>query len=109
MRSAAGGNPMVSRKLMRPSLSNIKDQLPRYGSVPRKSVPTEITNAENYYYIKQMAAKTPMIVKLTNGEEIRGVIERYDKSCIEVHRSYGPNLLILKHVIKYMYKQKEDQ
>jgi len=56
-----------------------------------------------------MAAKTPMIVKLTDGEEIRGVIEWYDKNCIKVHRSDGPNLLILKHVIKYMYKQHEDQ
>ena len=56
-----------------------------------------------------MAAKTPMVVKLTDGEEIRGVIEWYDKNCIKVHRSDGPNLLILKHVIKYMYKQNEDQ
>lgn len=101
---------MVNRKLIRPSLSDIKDQMPRYGGpTPRKRVPPEVTNAENYYYIKQMAAKTPMIVKLTDGEEIHGVIEWYDKSCIKVHRSEGPNLLILKHVIKYMYKQNEDQ
>jgi sRNA-binding regulator protein Hfq len=100
---------MVNRKLIRPSLSDIKDQMPRYGPAPRKRVPPEVTNAENYYYIKQMAAKTPMIVKLTDGEEIHGVIEWYDKNCIKVHRSEGPNLLILKHVIKYMYKQNEDQ
>lgn len=100
---------MVNRKLIRPSLSDIKDQMPRYGPTPRKRVPPEVTNAENYYYIKQMAAKTPMIVKLTDGEEIHGVIEWYDKNCIKVHRSEGPNLLILKHVIKYMYKQNEDQ
>jgi sRNA-binding regulator protein Hfq len=55
-----------------------------------------------------MAAKTPMTVKLTDGEEIRGVIEWYDKNCIKVHRSEGPNLLIPKHVIKYIYKQNED-
>jgi len=101
---------MPNRKLIRPSLSDIKDQMPRYGSTtPRKRVPPEVTNAENYYYIKQMAAKTPMIVKLTDGEEIHGFIEWYDKNCIKVHRSAGPNLLILKHVIKYMYKQNEDQ
>ena len=100
---------MVNRKLIRPSLSEIKDQMPRYGGPPRKRVPPEVTNAENYYYIKQMAAKTPMVVKLTDGEEIRGVIEWYDKHCIKVHRSDGPNLLILKSVIKYMYKQNEDQ
>src|SRR5512137_2672322 len=99
---------MVNRKLIRPSLSEIKDQMPRYGNAPRKRVPPEVTNAENYYYIKQMAAKTPMVVKLVDGEEIRGVIEWYDRSCIKVHRQDGPNLLILKHVIKYMYKQNED-
>ena len=42
-------------------------------------------------------------------EEIQGVIEWYDKTCIKVHRTNGPNVLILKHVIKYMYKQNEDQ
>ena len=99
---------MVNRKLIRPSLSEIKDQMPRYGSAPRKRIPHEVTNAENYYYIKQMDAKTPMVVKLVDGEEIRGVIEWYDKSCIKVHRSDGPNLLILKHVVKYIYKQNED-
>ncbi len=100
---------MVNRKLIRPSLSEIKDQMPRYGAVQRKRVPPEVTNAENYYYIKQMAAKTPMVVKLMDGEEIRGVIEWYDKSCIKVHRQDAPNLLILKHAVKYMYKQNEDQ
>jgi sRNA-binding regulator protein Hfq len=100
---------MVNRKLIRPSLSEIKDQMPRYsGAAPRKRVPPEVTNAENYYYIKQMAAKTPMVVKLIDDEEIRGIIEWYDRSCIKVHRQDGPNLLILKHVIKYMYKQNED-
>jgi host factor-I protein len=99
---------MVNRKLIRPSLSEIKDQMPRYSAAPRKRVPPEVTNAENYYYIKQMAAKTPMVVKLVDDEEIRGVIEWYDRSCIKVHRQDGPNLLILKHVIKYMYKQNED-
>jgi hypothetical protein len=36
---------MVNRKLIRPSLSDIKDQMPRYGPVPRKKVPPEVTNA----------------------------------------------------------------
>jgi len=106
--TSTGGEIMVNRKLIRPSLSEIKDQMPRYGATQRKRVPPEVTNAENYYYIKQMAAKTPMVVHLMDGEEIRGVIEWYDKSCIKVHRQGEPNLLILKHAIKYMYKQHED-
>ena len=32
-----------------------------------KSAPPETTNAENFYYLKQMNAKTPMVVILTDG------------------------------------------
>ena len=100
---------MANRKLIRPNWFEIKDQTPRHESMPPKRVPPETTNAENYYYIKQMAAKTPMVVTLTTGEEIRGTIEWYDRNCIKVARSDGPNLLILKHVIKYMHKQDDGQ
>lgn len=106
---------MVNRKLIRPSLAEIKEQLPKGPSsapasalnAPRKRVPPEQTNAENYYYIKQMAAKTPMVIKLLNDEEIRGIIEWYDRSCIKVHRYKEPNLLIFKHNIRYMFKENE--
>lgn len=103
---------MVNRKLIRPSLAEIKDQTPRGGtsgaaSPARKRVPPEQTSAENYYYIKQMAAKTPMVIKLINDEEILGVIEWYDKDCIKVHRNDAPNLLVFKSNIRYMYKKDE--
>jgi host factor-I protein len=77
------------------------------GMQRKKPAPPEQTNAENFYYIKQMQARTPMVVVLDTGELIRGVIEWYDKSCIKVHRANEPNLLIMKSVIRYMYKQNE--
>lgn len=49
-----------------------------------------------------------MVVHLTDGEEIRGIIEWYDKTCIKVNRERKPNLLIPKQVIKYMYKEREE-
>ncbi|HEX7191870.1 MAG TPA: hypothetical protein VF381_09910, partial [Thermoanaerobaculia bacterium] len=73
----------------------------------RKQVPPEQTNAESYYYLKQMAAKTPMVVVLTDGEEIRGWIEWYDRNCLKINRDNKPNLLIQKQFIKYMFKQDE--
>lgn len=73
----------------------------------KKPAPPDQTNAENFYYIKQMQSRTPMVVVLEGEEEIRGVIEWYDKHCIKVHRSNEPNLLIMKSVIRYMYKQTE--
>jgi host factor-I protein len=96
----------VNRKLIRPSLTELKDQMgPRQQR--KKPAPPEQTNAENFYFVKQMQSKTPMVIVLTDGEEIRGVIEWYDKTCIKVHRMEQPNLLIYKPSIKYLYKQNE--
>ena len=74
----------------------------------KKTTPPEQTNAENFYYQKQMQTKTPMVVVLRDGEEIRGVIEWYDKTCIKVNRTSGPNLMIYKPSIKYLYKEGEN-
>jgi host factor-I protein len=74
----------------------------------RKSAPPEQTNAENFYYQKQMQAKTPMVIVLRDGEEIHGLIEWYDKSCLKVTCNGSPNLMIYKPSIKYMYKEGEN-
>lgn len=103
---------MSNRKLIRPSLAEIKEQLtvrpPRNNNSKRPS-PNDQTNAENFYYVKQMQNKTPMVVVLQDGETIKGVIEWYDKNSIKVNRAPEPNLLVLKHYIKYMYKENEDK
>ncbi len=75
----------------------------------RKPVPPEQTSAENFYYLKQMQSRTPMVVVLDNGETIHGVIEWYDKKCIKVHRANEPNLLIMKSVIRYVYKESDSK
>ncbi|MCU1303388.1 MAG: hypothetical protein JWQ87_3672 [Candidatus Sulfotelmatobacter sp.] len=74
----------------------------------RKAAPAEQTNAENFYYQKQMQSRTPMVIVLQDGEEVHGVIEWYDKTCIKVIREDGrPNLMIYKPAIKYMFKEDE--
>ncbi len=98
----------VNRKLIRPKLTELKDQS-HMKPARRRPVPPEQTNAESFYYIKQMNSKTPMVVVLQDGEEIHGVIEWYDKSCLKVNRSDKPNLLVLKHNVKYIYKENEDE
>jgi sRNA-binding regulator protein Hfq len=75
----------------------------------KKSPPPEQTHAENFYYQKQMQAKTPMVIVLQDGEEIHGIIEWYDKTCIKVNRVGEPNLLIYKPAVKYMYKEAEER
>ncbi len=74
----------------------------------RKAAPPEQTNAENFYYQKQMQSRTPMVIVLRDGEEVHGIIEWYDKTCIKVIRDNGrANLMIYKPAIKYMFKEDE--
>jgi len=87
---------------------NDRGERPMGGGGGRKLSPPEQTNAENFYYQKQMQARTPMVIVLRDGEEVHGVIEWYDRSCIKVNRENGePNLMIYKPAIKYMYKESE--
>jgi sRNA-binding regulator protein Hfq len=108
----------VNRKLIRTTLAEVRERAEREREGQRRTVPEanrkrvpppEQTNAESFYYKKQMDNKTPMVVVLQDGEELRGTIEWYDRNCIKLHRSGEPNLLVLKHNIKYMYKDTSAQ
>lgn len=125
---------MANRKLIRPNLKEIKEKMgtegpsrgehgrqgptigadqpllnhPLLTTARRKQAPPEQTYAENFYYLKQMTGKTVMVIIMEDGEEIRGIIEWYDKNCLKVNRLKDANLLIMKSKIKYMYKQEEE-
>jgi len=106
-------------ELIRPSLSR-NDHTPNHTQAPmerrerpaggggKKVPPPEATNAENFYYQKQMQGKTPMVIVLRDGEQIHGVIEWYDKHCLKVNRTSLPNVVVYKPAIKYMYKEGEN-
>ena len=101
-----------NRRLIRPPLAAVKEQRPLREGVPpprkdaaaKKVMPPDQTNAENFYYLKQMQSKTPMTVVLKDGEILNGVIEWYDKCCLKLNRDGAPNLLIYKSNVKYMHK-----
>jgi sRNA-binding regulator protein Hfq len=110
----------ANRKLIRPALSRTDHPRPENGdrrergeraerpsNGGKKPPPPEQTHAENFYYQKQMQSKTCMVLVLHDGEEIRGVIEWYDKYCLKLNRTGASNLLIYKPSIKYMYKESE--
>ena len=115
---------MVNRKLVRPRLAEVKERFqPNRGGgahesnhretssntgFRRRPAPPEQTNAEAFYYLKQMNNQTQMVVVLQDGEELRGHIEWYDRTCLKVHRPGAPNVLIFKHTIKYLYKQEDE-
>jgi sRNA-binding regulator protein Hfq len=108
-RHQADGNQTQPRRVFRGPLDfKRSSRSPGNGNTARnKPAPPEVTNAENFYYLKQMSAKTPMVIILTDGEEIRGSIEWYDRTCLKVNREGAPNLLIQKHCIKYLFKEDE--
>ncbi|MBI4891225.1 MAG: RNA chaperone Hfq [Acidobacteria bacterium] len=97
-----------NRRLIRPPLAEAKERVSSgtrtTAAQQKKQTPPDTTNAENFYYVKQMQAKTPVVVVLLDGEELHGTIEWYDKSCIKMTREEGPNLLVYKSYIKYIYK-----
>jgi len=108
-----------NRKLIRPLLNHNNERNHRAeapmerrdrsnGPAPRKNAPLEQTNAENFYYQKQMQGHTPMVIVLSDGEQIHGVIEWYDKNCIKLVRNGQPNIMVYKPSIKYMYKESEN-
>lgn len=73
----------------------------------RKKSPPSETNAEIYYYKKQIDSRTLMVIVLKDGEEIEGTIEWYDRDALKVNRTDDPNVLLLKHNIKYMFKAED--
>jgi RNA chaperone Hfq len=125
----------VSRQLIRPTLRKVEAQAaaavapateaagpaevgerptkrPERVARPPKSLKSgaglpEQTHAEDFYYQKQMTAKTLMSVFLKNGEVVQGVIEWYDRNCIKLSRAGKPNLLLYKPGIRYMHKSDE--
>ena len=70
----------------------------------RKVPPALDTNAEIFYYKKQIDSHTQMVIVLQDGEEIKGTIEWYDRDALKINRKDAPNILLLKHNIKYMFK-----
>lgn len=106
----------ANRKLIRPTLPRHEHR--ERGDRPmmaataaatngKKTAPPEQTHAENYYYQKQMQAKTPMVIVLQDGESLNGVIEWYDRNCLKIVRNGGPNMVVYKQAIRYMYKASE--
>ena len=94
---------LLSRKPSRLIAGDTKDST-RRPPAAKKSAPPDQTNAENFYYVKQMQSKTPMVITLKDGEVLKGSIEWYDRSCLKVNRDGEPNVLVYKSNIKYMYK-----
>ncbi|MBI4471618.1 MAG: RNA chaperone Hfq [Acidobacteria bacterium] len=70
----------------------------------RRQAAPETTFREAEYIDRLSKSRTPVVVKLIDGEEIRGWIEYYDKDIIRITRETQPNLFIYKKRVKYLYE-----
>jgi len=62
----------------------------------------EHTFEESKYLKHLIEHQVPVRVKLSNNEEVDGLVEYYDASFIRITREGAPNLFIFKHDIKYL-------
>ena len=63
---------------------------------------------EEVKYLRQLIAEQiPVRIRLSNNEEVSGVIEFFDTNFIRVTREGEPNLFLFKHDIKYLYEEPE--
>ena len=92
----------MARKLIRPTLSDLDLQRTREGKAKKKAKKRvqPLTHGLPISPKKGQGVRAAII--LNDGEEIVGRIDWYDKSCIKVSREDGPNLVIMRHSIKYI-------
>ncbi len=103
-----------TRKLIRPHLPPVSERRREVGHtedplthamIDGHSTP-ESSHAEAFYFQKQMQQQTEMTVVLEDGEELRGIIQWYDK-CVVKLRVGRNRVMIYKSVIKYLFKTSE--
>jgi host factor-I protein len=62
----------------------------------------EHTFEETKYLKHLIEHQIPVRVRLSNNEEVTGIVEYYDATFIRITREGAPNLFIFKHDIKYL-------
>lgn len=107
-RPAYGSRPFSPRPAFRPGFKPGFRPMNKFTpGFNKKFTPSSDTNAENFYYKKQMEKKTPIVALMRDGETIKGWIEWYDRDVLKINRDDGPNLLVFKSNLKYIYKDEE--
>lgn len=66
--------------------------------------PQEQTLEEIKYLKHLIERRTPVGVKLSDNQEVQGIVEYYDQRFIRITREGAPNLFIFKHDIKYLWE-----
>ena len=73
------------------------------GKVSKTKAP-EQTFEEINYLRRLIEERVPVKVRLSDNQEVQGVVEFYDSHFIRLTREGEPNLFLFKHDIKYLYE-----
>ena len=56
-------------------------------------------------YLRELADRRALVrIRLTDDEEVEGMVEFFDECFIRLTRSGAPNVFIYKHDIKYLWE-----
>jgi sRNA-binding regulator protein Hfq len=69
-----------------------------------KTKAPEQTFEEVKYLRYLIEHQIPVRVRLSNNEEVTGLVEFYDQHFIRLTRGGAPNLFLFKHDIKYLFE-----
>lgn len=73
------------------------------GKVSNTKAP-EQTFEEVKYLKRLIEDRVPVRVRLSDNQEVEGIVEFYDANFIRITREGAPNLFLFKHDIKYLYE-----
>jgi host factor-I protein len=73
------------------------------GKISQAKAPDQ-TFEEVKYLRHLIDDRVPVRVRLSDNQEVDGVVEFYDANFIRITRSGEPNLFLFKHDIKYLYE-----
>ena len=71
----------------------------------RRQIAGDTTYRESEYIDWLSKNHIPIVVKLIDGEEVRGWIEYYDREMFRLTRHQDSNLFIYKDRVKYLYEE----
>jgi host factor-I protein len=73
------------------------------GKISQAKAPDQ-TFEEVKYLRHLIDDRVPVRVRLSDNQEVDGVVEFYDATFIRITRNGEPNLFLYKHDIKYLYE-----
>ena len=77
------------------------------GKISQAKAPDQ-TFEEVKYLRRLIDDRVPVRVRLSDNQEVDGVVEFYDANFIRITRNGEPNLFLFKHDIKYLYELSND-